>query len=143
MSKVRGLVSLILAGQPYKLKFDYNAICEIEESFGDKSIDHLVQSPSRRFMREAVYHGMRSAGGQTMSINQVGDLIAKTVDRDGEEAIARVLQAVLAGVMAANGSTDKDVNAVRQIVEAELTRGQEKKPELTPVPDTGGISSSG
>ena len=133
----RGEVELELAGKPYVLVYDWNAISEIEAEFNDRPIDELFFSGkiSRRAIREAVRAGLLRKYRPHTS-KQVGRMISETVEADGG-AFERIVMAIVKGLMAANGVSAEKIAEVDEAVAND--RGNEEDAEARPpeAPGTG------
>lgn len=115
----RGEVEVELEGHNYVLVFDYNAISDIEAAFGDRSVDSLFFSGSisRRALREAIRVGLEKKN-RRHTPKQVGRMLDATVAND-PEAFARIMRAVITGLMAANGVAQEKIDNLDRMLDEE------------------------
>jgi hypothetical protein len=122
----RGEVEIELAGTPYTLVFDWNAISEIEAAFNDRPIDQLFFAGSigRRAIREAIRAGL-ARKYRPHTAKQVGKLISETVEAD-PDAFEKIVKAVIKGLLAANGIAQDKIDELDQALDEQKIEEEER-----------------
>lgn len=130
----RGEVELELAGTPYTLAFNFNAIAEIETAFGDRSIDSIFFGGqlSRRAIIEAIRAGLVKRNRRHTS-KQVAEMLDATV-ADDPTAYARVVRTVVLGLMAANGVGQAKLDEASAALDAEMKSNSPAEVAAVPPP---------
>lgn len=71
-NKHRGEVDIEIGGQTRILRYDMNALAELETDL-DASVGTLFDDPGIRVMRHALYIGLKAGGMRRVTVNQVGN----------------------------------------------------------------------
>ena len=70
-NKHRGEVDIEIGGQVRVLRYDMNALAELETDLG-ASVGALFDDPGIRVIRQAIYTGLKAGGMRKVTVNQVG-----------------------------------------------------------------------
>lgn len=134
----RGEVDVELDGRTYTLAFDFNAIAEIEGAFGDRPINDIIfpdgKGVSARGLRESVRIGMQKKHRKP-TVQEAGRMIQATIDSD-PAALTKIAQAVIRGVLSANGATDDLLKEIKSD-DSELARKEGEPEDPREAPETG------
>lgn len=79
MNKIRGEVSVTLAGEEYTMRPTFDAMCKIEADLGEKLIPLVRRfyngSVGPRDVAVVLAHGISAAGDNKMTVGKIGDIL--------------------------------------------------------------------
>jgi len=113
-NRKRGEVEIVLDGCERVLVFDWNAISDLEQQFGGKSVEEIFLSGSgisRLALREAVRVGLIRKY-KPLPSKKVGQMLSKTIQCP--EDLQNLIKAVLSGVLAASGHSDDAIESLEK-----------------------------
>lgn len=120
MGNERGRTAVYMGGKRYVLVFDFSAIAEINERFGNKTLDELFfnGTPSHLAVQEAVRVGLRRLHPKDATAQKVSNKLSKMLIEDQEQESWRaLLQGLYKALAEAQGLKDKDVELLVRMLD--------------------------